>query len=107
MQVSFFAFTRLAAALVRAMTSRRAGRIVAIASIAALRASTGNGAYAATKAAMIGYARTLAIETARRGVTGNCVTPGFVDTEMLGSYAAPPAKTEGQNPARRYPPPPA
>ena len=102
MQVNFFAFTRLAAALVRPMTSRRAGRIVAIASIAALRAGTGNGAYAATKAAMIGYARTLAIETARRGVTVNCVAPGFVDTEMLGSYAAQREKTEGQIPAGRY-----
>jgi len=102
MQVNFFAFTRLVAALVRPMTSRRAGRIVAIASIAALRAGTGNGAYAATKAAMIGYARTLAIETARRGVTVNCVAPGFVDTEMLGSYAAQREKTEEQIPAGRY-----
>jgi 3-oxoacyl-[acyl-carrier protein] reductase len=102
MQVNFFAFTRLAAALVRPMTSRRAGRIVAIASIAALRAGTGNGAYAATKAAMIGYARTLAIETARRGVTVNCVAPGFVDTAMLGSYAAQRENTEGQIPAGRY-----
>ena len=102
MQVNFFAFTRLAAALVRPMTSRRAGRIVAIASIAALRAGTGNGAYAATKAAMIGYARTLAIETARRGVTVNCVAPGFDDTEMLGSYAAQREKTEEQIPAGRY-----
>ena len=89
MQVNFFAFTRLAAALVRAMTSRRAGRIVAIASIAALRAGTGNGAYAATKAAMIGYARTLAMETARRGVTVNCVAPGFVDTEMTHGLEGP------------------
>jgi NAD(P)-dependent dehydrogenase (short-subunit alcohol dehydrogenase family) len=102
MQVNFFAFTRLATAVVRPMTSRRAGRIVAVASIAALRAGTGNGAYAATKAAMIGYARTLAIETARRGVTVNCVAPGFVDTEMLESYAAQREKTEGQIPAGRY-----
>jgi 3-oxoacyl-[acyl-carrier protein] reductase len=102
MQVNFFAFTRLAAAVVRPMTSRRAGRIVGISSIAAVRASAGNGAYAATKAAMIGYARTLAIETARRGVTVNCVTPGFVDTDMLGPYAAQREKTEGQIPAGRY-----
>ena len=102
MQVNFFAFTRLTTALVRPMTSQRAGRIVGISSIAALRASNGNGAYAATKAAMIGYARTLAIETARRGVTVNCVAPGFVDTDMLGPYAAQREKTEGQIPAGRY-----
>jgi 3-oxoacyl-[acyl-carrier protein] reductase len=102
MQVNFFAFTRLAAALVRPMIRQRGGRIVGIASIAALRASNGNGAYAATKAAMIGYAQTLAIESARRGVTVNCVAPGFVDTEMLGPYAAYREKTEGQIPAGRY-----
>ena len=51
---------------------------------------------------MIGYARTLAIETARRGVTVNCVAPGFVDTEMLAPYAAQHEKTEGQIPAGRY-----
>jgi 3-oxoacyl-[acyl-carrier protein] reductase len=102
MQVNFFAFTRLATALIRPMTRQRAGRIVGLASVAALRASNGNGAYAATKAAMIGYARTLAIETARRGVTVNCVAPGFVDTEMLGPYAEQREKIEGQIPAGRY-----
>jgi NAD(P)-dependent dehydrogenase (short-subunit alcohol dehydrogenase family) len=102
MQVNFFAFTRLAAAMVRPMIRQRGGRIVGIASIAALRASNGNGAYAATKAAMIGYAQTLAIESAKRGVTVNCVAPGFVDTEMLGPYAAYREKTEGQIPAGRY-----
>jgi len=102
MQVNFFAFTRLATALVRPMTSQRAGRIVGITSIAALRGSAGNGAYAATKAAMMGYARTLAIETARRGVTVNCVAPGFTDTGMLAPYAAQRDKMEAQIPAGRY-----
>jgi NAD(P)-dependent dehydrogenase (short-subunit alcohol dehydrogenase family) len=102
MQVNFFAFTKIAAALVRPMTRARAGRIVGIASIAATRSSAGNGAYAATKAAMIGYAQTLAIETARRGVTVNCVAPGFVDTDMLTAYAAYREKTEKQIPAGRY-----
>ena len=67
MQVNFWAFTRLAKALMRAMLRAREGRIVAIGSVAALQATAGNAAYAASKGALISYARTLAIETAKRG----------------------------------------
>ena len=102
MQVNFWSFTRLAAALVRPMTRARSGRIVVIGSVAALRANQGNAAYAASKAALLGYARTLAIETARRGVTVNYVAPGFVDTEMMEPYAAHRAKMQEQIPAGRF-----
>lgn len=102
MQVNFWSFARLAGALVRPMTRSRSGRIVAIGSIAALRANQGNAAYAASKAALLGYVRTLAIETARRGVTVNYVAPGFVDTEMMVPYAAHRSMMEDQIPAGRF-----
>jgi NAD(P)-dependent dehydrogenase (short-subunit alcohol dehydrogenase family) len=102
MQVNFWSFTRLAAALARPMTRARDGRIVAIGSITALYGNQGNAAYAASKAALLGYLRTLAIETARRGVTVNYVAPGFVDTEMMAPYAAYRETMEKQIPAGRF-----
>jgi NAD(P)-dependent dehydrogenase (short-subunit alcohol dehydrogenase family) len=102
MQVNFWSFTQLASALVRPMTRARHGRIVVIGSVAALRANPGNAAYAASKAALLGYVRTLAIETARRGVTVNYVAPGFVDTEMMEPYAAHRGRMEQQIPAARF-----
>lgn len=102
MQVNFWAFTRIAAACVRPMMRARAGRIVAIGSVAALQATQGNAAYAASKAALLAYVRTLALETAKRGITVNYVAPGFVDTDMLAPFAAHRAPTEGRVPAGRY-----
>ena len=81
MQVNFFSLTRLAKALMREMIRVRAGRIVAIGSVAALRGNAGNAAYAATKGALIAYCRTLALETAKRGVTVNVVAPGWIPVE--------------------------
>jgi len=102
MQVNFTSLTRLAKALTRGMIRARAGRIVAIGSVAALRANAGNAAYAATKGALIAYCRTLAIESARRGVTVNVIAPGFVDTRMMAPYAAHRAGMERQIPAGRF-----
>lgn len=102
MQVNFWSFTRLAKALVRGMSRARAGRIVAIGSVAASRANPGNAAYAASKGALAAYARTLAVETARRGVTVNVIAPGFVDTDMMAPYAAHRAGLEGQIPGGRF-----
>lgn len=102
MQVNFWAFTRLAKSLMRGMVRARAGRIVAIGSVAALRGNPGNAAYAASKGALISYAKTLAVETAKRGVTVNVIAPGFVDTDMMAPYAAYRDKMEGQIPAGRF-----
>lgn len=102
MQVNFWSFTRLARAVVRPMTRARFGRIVAIGSVIGQAASPGNGAYASSKAAMLAYARNLAIESARRGVTVNVVAPGFVDTDMLAPFAAHRAANEARIPAGRY-----
>jgi 3-oxoacyl-[acyl-carrier protein] reductase len=102
MQVNFWSFTRLAAAIARPMTRARDGRIVVIGSVTALRASQGNAAYAASKAALLGYMRNLAIETARRGVTVNYIAPGFIDIDMMAAYAAHRETMEKQIPAGRF-----
>jgi 3-oxoacyl-[acyl-carrier protein] reductase len=102
MQVNFFAFARLCKSLMRAMVRARSGRIIAIGSVAALVGNPGNAAYAATKGALISYARTLAVETAKRGVTVNVIAPGFIDTDMMAPYAAYRDKMEKQIPAGRF-----
>jgi 3-oxoacyl-[acyl-carrier protein] reductase len=65
------------------MLPRRYGRILFITSPAASRGFEGQGNYAASKAGQIGLMRSLAREVARKGITVNCVSPGFVDTELL------------------------
>jgi 3-oxoacyl-[acyl-carrier protein] reductase len=102
MQVNFWAFTRLAKSLMRGMIRAKEGRIVAIGSVAALRGNPGNAAYAASKGALISYAKTLAVETGKRGVTVNVIAPGFVDTDMMAPYAAYRDKMESQIPAGRF-----
>jgi 3-oxoacyl-[acyl-carrier protein] reductase len=102
MQVNYWSFAKIAGALARPMMRARDGRIVIIGSITALRANQGNAAYAASKAALLGYMRTLAVEIARTGVTVNYLAPGFIDTEMLAPYAKFREQMEGQIPARRF-----
>lgn len=102
MQVNYFAFARIARAVVRPMMRARAGRIVAIGSVIGQLASQGNAAYAASKAALLAYVKSLAIESARRGVTVNYVAPGFVDTDMMAPFADYRKPTEGRIPAGRF-----
>lgn len=102
MQVNFFAFTRLVKSLSRNMIRQRSGRIAVIGSVTALQANQGNAAYAASKAALLGYCRTLAIETAKRGVTVNYIAPGFIATDMMSAYEAYREKMESQIPAGRF-----
>jgi 3-oxoacyl-[acyl-carrier protein] reductase len=102
MQVNYWSFTRLANALMRPMMRARNGRVAVIGSVTALQANQGNAAYAASKAALLAYVRTLAIEVARTGVTVNYVAPGFIDTEMLAPYAKFRDTMEAQIPSRRF-----
>ncbi|MBQ0820256.1 SDR family oxidoreductase [Microvirga terrae] len=102
MQVNFWSLTRIAKALMRGMIRAKAGRIVAIGSVAALQGNPGNAAYAASKGALISYCRTLSIETAKRGVTVNVIAPGFIDTDMMAPYAAYRDSMEKQIPAGRF-----
>jgi 3-oxoacyl-[acyl-carrier protein] reductase len=72
----------LARAAVRGMMRRRSGRIVSITSVVGVSGNPGQGNYAAAKAGMIGMSKALAQEVASRGITVNCVAPGFIATAM-------------------------
>ena len=74
--------------VVRGMMSERAGRIVNVASIAGFTGYSGLSVYAATKASLIGFTRSLAREVGRLGITVNAVAPGFLDTEMTHGLSA-------------------
>ena len=76
---SVFLCTR---AVVRHMIKQRWGRIISLSSITALVGNPGQANYAAAKAGIIGFTRTLAKEVASRGITANAIAPGFIDTEM-------------------------
>lgn len=73
---------RLSRACVRGMFKARWGRIVNIASVVGVMGNAGQANYAAAKAGMMGMTRSLAREFGSRGVTVNCVAPGFIETDM-------------------------
>jgi NAD(P)-dependent dehydrogenase (short-subunit alcohol dehydrogenase family) len=102
MQVNFWSAVRIVRAMLRGMMRAREGRIVFIGSVTALRGNAGNATYAATKAALLGYTKTVATEIGRRNVTVNFISPGYVDTEMLAPYAEMREKLEKQIPLQRY-----
>ena len=62
--------------------ARRGGRIVAVSSVSGVMGNRGQTNYSAAKAGLIGAAKALAVELARRGITVNCVAPGVIETEM-------------------------
>ena len=80
------------------MLRARFGRIVNVASVVGPRANAGQSNYAASKAGLIGFTRTVAAEVARRGVTVNAVAPGFVETELTADV---PSEVLSAVPARR------
>jgi 3-oxoacyl-[acyl-carrier protein] reductase len=75
---------RVAKRAVRGMMRMRRGRLIFISSVVGLYGSPGQANYAASKAGLIGLARSLARELASRNITANVVAPGFVETEMTG-----------------------
>ena len=70
-------------AVLEHMIGRGFGRIVNISSIIGETGNIGQANYAASKSGLFGLTKSLALETARRGITVNCVAPGFIDTEMV------------------------
>ena len=73
---------RMSKACLRAMTKARKGRIINVASVVAVMGNAGQANYAAAKAGMIGFSKSLAREVGSRGITVNCVAPGLIDTDM-------------------------
>jgi NAD(P)-dependent dehydrogenase (short-subunit alcohol dehydrogenase family) len=80
-----------------AMAKAGGGRIVNIASIAGFRGVKYSSAYAASKHALLGITRSLALELGERGITVNAICPGWVDTEMLADAVARIARTTGRD----------
>ena len=80
--VNMTATFRLSRAAIKNMMRRRYGRIVSITSIVGVTGNPGQGNYAASKAGMIGMSKSLAAEVASRGITVNCVAPGFIESPM-------------------------
>jgi 3-oxoacyl-[acyl-carrier protein] reductase len=80
--INLTATFRLARAAVKGMMRRRYGRVIAITSVVGATGNAGQGNYAATKAGLIGMIKSIAQEYARRGVTANCIAPGFIATAM-------------------------
>ncbi len=73
---------RLSRAVLRAMMKARYGRIINIASVVGAAGNAGQTNYAAAKAGMVGFSKSLAREVGSRNITVNCVAPGFIDTDM-------------------------
>jgi 3-oxoacyl-[acyl-carrier protein] reductase len=82
LEVNLSAAFRLIRASLRGMMKRRWGRIVGITSVVGVTGNPGQANYAASKAGMIGMSKSLAQEVGSRGITVNCVAPGFIETAM-------------------------
>ncbi|WP_347268896.1 3-oxoacyl-[acyl-carrier-protein] reductase [Paracoccus sp. (in: a-proteobacteria)] len=82
LEVNLTSSFRLCRAVLRTMMKARWGRIVNITSVVGVTGNPGQGNYAAAKAGLVGMSKSLASEVASRGITVNCVAPGFIETAM-------------------------
>ena len=82
LNVNLGSYFRLAKSCMRGMMKRRHGRIIGITSIVGVTGNPGQANYCASKAGMIGFTKSLAQEVASRGITANCVAPGFIQSPM-------------------------
>jgi 3-oxoacyl-[acyl-carrier protein] reductase len=81
-EVNLTSAFRLSRACLRGMMKQRWGRIVSITSVVGATGNAGQANYAASKAGLVGMSKSLAAEVASRGITVNCVAPGFITTAM-------------------------
>ena len=81
-QVNLEAYFRLCRAATKGMMRRRHGRIIGITSVVGVTGNPGQANYAASKAGMIGFSKALAQEVGGRGITVNCIAPGFIASAM-------------------------
>lgn len=84
LRVNLTAAFRLSRGVLRGMMKKRWGRIISITSVVGHTGNPGQGSYVAAKAGLTGMTKALAAEVAARGITVNCVAPGFIETVMTG-----------------------
>ncbi len=94
-------FNVLSPIAMKMASARKGGRIVAISSVSGVVGNRGQANYAAAKAGIIGAAKSLAIELAKRGITVNCVAPGLIKTDMTADMRVPLEELEKAIPMRR------
>jgi 3-oxoacyl-[acyl-carrier protein] reductase len=98
---------RLTRAALGPMMRQRFGRVINVSSVVGMRANPGQANYAASKAGLIAFTRTVAAEVARRGVTVNAVAPGLIETELTRDFTGNSSDSNGSSalldaiPARR------
>lgn len=81
-QINLESYFRLARAAVKGMMKRRSGRIIGVTSVVGVTGNPGQTNYSASKAGMIGFSKSLAQEVGSRGITVNCIAPGFIASPM-------------------------
>jgi 3-oxoacyl-[acyl-carrier protein] reductase len=107
LDVNLTAAFRLTRTAIGQMMRQRFGRVINVSSVVGLRANPGQANYAASKAGLIAFTRTVAVEVARRGVTVNAVAPGLIETELTKDFTGDGAESNGSSalldasPARR------
>lgn len=82
LHVNLTATFKLCREVIKGMMKQRAGRIINISSVVGVTGNAGQTNYVASKAGLIGLSKALALEVASRGITVNCIAPGFIDTPM-------------------------
>ena len=82
LKVNLESYFRLTRAAVKGMMKRRAGRIIGVTSVVGVTGNPGQTNYSASKAGMIGFSKSLAQEVGSRGITVNCIAPGFIASPM-------------------------
>jgi 3-oxoacyl-[acyl-carrier protein] reductase len=81
-QINLESYFRLSRAVLKGMMKRRTGRIIGVTSVVGVTGNGGQTNYAASKAGMIGFSKSLAQEVASRNITVNCIAPGFIESPM-------------------------
>jgi 3-oxoacyl-[acyl-carrier protein] reductase len=102
-EINLTAAFRLTRSVLRGMIRRRSGRIISISSVVGAAGNAGQANYAASKAGLMGLMMSIAKEVGRRGITANCIAPGYIETPMtLALDEAKRAAATAEVPADRF-----